>query len=50
MKLIATSRSAKVYALMKFSKETVEIVLLAFPRSARMRVTGRMQTVVYDTP
>ena len=34
----------------EISIETAEIVLLTFSRSARMRATRGMQTVVYDTP
>ena len=46
---MAMSRLAQFYALMKFSNKSDEIVLLAFSRSARMRATGGIQTVVYDT-
>ena len=49
MKLIDTGRSTTSYTLMKFSMESVKILLCSFPRSARMRATGGMQTVVLDT-
>ena len=47
-KLMAMSRLAQVYALMKFSNKSNEIGLLAFPRSAWMRATGGRPTVVYN--
>ena len=49
MKLIGTGRSTTIYPLMKFSMESVKILLCWFPRSARMRGTEGMQTVVRDT-
>ena len=49
MKLIDTGRSTTSYTLMKFSMESVKILLCSFPRPARMRATGGMQTVVLDT-
>ena len=45
MKLIDTGRSTTSYTLMKFSMESVKILLCSFPSSARMRATGGIQTV-----
>ena len=44
--LMVMSQVAQFYALMKFSNKSDEIVLLAFPRSTRMWVTGGMHNAV----